>query len=108
MDSVDKKERKSFGEQIGQKATRKISAQSNDQRSVWFGLGMFGMVGWSLAVPTLLGALFGMWLDKNYAQSFSWSLTFLILGLVLGAMVAAHWITNENQEIHLPKTKQDE
>ncbi|MEB2787089.1 AtpZ/AtpI family protein [Algoriphagus persicinus] len=108
MDPIDKRERKSFGEQIGQKEKRKISAQSNDQRSVWFGLGMFGMVGWSLAVPTLLGALFGIWLDKNYPQSFSWTLSCLILGLVMGAMVAAHWIAKENKEIHPPKIKQDE
>lgn len=108
MDAIDKKENKSFGEQIAQKEKRKISAQSNDQRSVWFGLGMFGMVGWSLAVPTLLGAILGMWLDKNYAQSFSWTLTCLVLGLVMGGAVAAHWITKENKEIHHPETKQDE
>ncbi len=108
MASANKKEIKSFGEHIGEKEKRKISAQSNDQRSVWFGLGMFGMVGWSLAVPTLLGATLGMWLDKNYAQSFSWTLTCLILGLVMGGAVAAHWIAKENNEIHHPKPKQDE
>ena len=28
----------------------------------WFGLGMMRLVGWSVAVPTLLGAAIGLWL----------------------------------------------
>jgi ATP synthase protein I len=35
-------------------------------RTVWFGLGMMGLIGWSVAIPTLLGAALGLWLDKRH------------------------------------------
>jgi ATP synthase protein I len=93
-----------FSKQIAEKEKRKQKALHNNNRSVWFGLGMFGMVGWSVVAPTLLGALLGIWLDKTYPQSFSWTLTFLMLGLVLGGLVAAHWVTKEDKEIHHKNT----
>ncbi|MEZ5865477.1 MAG: hypothetical protein R3D25_15945 [Geminicoccaceae bacterium] len=43
------------GEADCRKAERKLEAQGARHRGVWFGLGMFGLVGWSVAVPTLLG-----------------------------------------------------
>jgi len=33
---------------------------------VWFGLGMMGLIGWSVVVPTLLGAALGIWLDTHH------------------------------------------
>ena len=36
---------------------------------VWFGLGMMGLIGWSVVVPTLLGAALGIWLDKRHPGS---------------------------------------
>lgn len=59
------------------------------------GLGMFGMVGWSVAVPTLLGVALGIWLDKTFPQSFSWTLTGLILGLIAGCVIAWNWVIKE-------------
>ena len=70
------------------------------------GLGLYGMVGWSVAVPTLLGAAFGLWLDKNYKVNFSWTLSLLITGLMLGCLIAWNWINKENKEIH--KKNEDE
>jgi predicted F0F1-ATPase subunit len=35
---------------------------------VWFGLGMMGLIGWSVAVPTLLGAALGLWLDSRHPR----------------------------------------
>lgn len=90
----------SFTKQVGEKAKRKLNALHNDKRSVWFGIGMFGMVGWSIVVPTLLGTLFGIWLDKKCPESFSWTLSFLIIGLIVGCLIAWHWITKEHKEMN--------
>jgi len=38
------------------KAARKLRARRHSAQGVWFGLGMMGLIGWSVAVPTLLGA----------------------------------------------------
>jgi len=99
MLSSGKKEENSFSKQIGEKAQQKIKSLNNNRRSVWFGIGMFGMVGWSVAVPTLLGAALGIWLDKNHHESFSWTLSFLILGLFTGCMISWHWIAKERKEM---------
>ena len=100
MQPPDKKDENSFSRQVGEKAQRKLKALHNDKRSVWFGIGMFGMVGWSVAVPTLLGAALGMGMDKKYPESFSWTLSFLILGLFAGCLIAWHWITKEHNEMN--------
>ncbi len=103
MQPPDKKDENSFSRQVGEKAQRKLKALHNDKRSVWFGIGMFGMVGWSVAVPTLLGAALGMGMDKKYPESFSWTLSFLILGLFAGCLIAWHWITKEHNEMNQDK-----
>src|ERR1035437_121037 len=41
-----------FAGEIGAKAARKLKARKSTQ-GVWFGLGMMGLVGWSVVVPTL-------------------------------------------------------
>ena len=50
---------RTFAEQVGAKATRKLKARSNPS-PVWFGLGMMGVIGWSVVIPTLLGAGVGL------------------------------------------------
>ncbi|QOW12026.1 ATP synthase subunit [Kaistella flava (ex Peng et al. 2021)] len=94
----DKKE-DFFSDEISKKEQRKLKALQ-DKNGVWFGLGMMGMVGWSVAVPTLMGAALGIWLDKDYPQYFSWTLSLLFIGLVTGIVIAGYWVKNEDKEIH--------
>jgi len=100
MQSSDKKEANEFIKEVGKKEQRKLNALHNDKKSIWFGLGMMGIVGWTIVVPTLLGAALGVWLDKKYPESFSWTLTALILGLLAGCLIAWHWVSNEHNEIN--------
>lgn len=106
MQPTDNKEAKKFSKKVGEKAQRKLKALHNDKKSVWFGLGMMGIVGWTIVVPTLLGALLGIWLDKKYPETFSWTLTGLILGLLAGCLIAWRWINKEHNEIN--QTDNDE
>ena len=96
------------GEAIGRKAERKLEAQGARHRGVWFGLGMFGLVGWSIAVPTLLGTALGVWLDGHYPQRFSWTLTLLITGLTAGCFNAWFWVDRESKEIQKDLDENDE
>ena len=50
------KDRSAFSRAVAAKAARKLKARRNPAQGVWFGLGMMGLGGWSVAVPTLLGA----------------------------------------------------
>lgn len=88
-----------FSAEVGSKAKRKLKARQNSTPGVWFGLGLMGLVGWSVVVPTLLGAALGIWLDKRYPGSQSWTLGLLVLGLGLGCMNAWHWVAKEDHEM---------
>ena len=87
----------SLSQEIGTKAARKLKAQRNAAPGVWFGLGMMGLIGWSVAIPTLLGAALGLWLDQRYPGDRSWTLALLVAGLMIGCMNAWLWVSKENQ-----------
>ena len=83
-------------------------AQRHITRTVWFGLGMMGLVGWSVAIPTLLGAALGLWLDKRYPGPHSWTLTLLFIGLIIGCLNAWNWVAKEDKEIRAEQENHDE
>lgn len=86
-----------FADRIGAKAARKLKARRRPDAGVWFGFGMMGLIGWSVVVPTLLGTMLGIWLDRNHPGSHSWTLALLTIGLVLGCMNAWHWVDKEDK-----------
>jgi ATP synthase protein I len=82
---------------VAAKATRKLKARRNPTQGVWFGLGMIGLIGWSVVIPTLLGAALGIWLDKRDPATRSWTLSLLIAGLTLGCLNAWFWVSREDK-----------
>jgi ATP synthase protein I len=102
------KDRIAFSREIGAKAARKLKARRNSSRGVWFGLGMMGLIGWSVVVPTLLGAALGIWLDKHHPGSHSWTLMLLIIGLLIGCLNAWHWVRKEDKEMREEGENNDE
>lgn len=92
-------EESNFSRQIGAQAARKLKAQRGATKSVWFGLGMSGLVGWSVTVPTLIGAALGTWVDKHYPSKFSWTLMLLLVGLIIGCFNAWHWVDSQSREM---------
>ncbi len=87
-----------FSRAVGAHEERKLKARRQSLKSIWFGLGMFGLVGWSVAVPTLLGAWLGAKLDQHYPGPHSYTLALLLIGLAVGLVNAWHWINAESQE----------
>ena len=108
MEPANKTNDDFFSRRIAEKEKQKLKALRNKDRGVWMGLGMMGMVGWSVAVPTLLGAALGFWLDKTYPQTFSWTLSCLIVGLFAGSIIAWYWVDKEDKEMHNDKDENDE
>jgi ATP synthase protein I len=82
---------------VDKKARRRLEARAKFHRSVWFGLGMFGLVGWTVAVPTLIGIAAGLWLDRKFPGPPSWTLTGLFLGLAVGCYQAWQWVKRESR-----------
>jgi len=97
-----------LAEQVGAKAARKLKARRNSTHGVWFGLGMMGLIGWSVAIPTLLGAALGVWLDRRYPGEFSWALALLAAGLTVGCFNAWRWVDNEDKAMHDEQEDGDE
>jgi ATP synthase protein I len=91
--------RATLGEEVGAKAARKLKARRNAAHGVWHGLGMMGLIGWSVATPTVLGAALGLWLDKRYPGPRSWTLTLLIIGLIIGCLIAWRWVADEERRM---------
>jgi len=83
---------------IGKKAVRRMKARKTADRSIWFGVGMFGVVGWTVAITTILGIVAGIWLDGKYESSYSWTLTLMFVGLLIGCLNAWYWIKKETGE----------
>lgn len=97
-----------FARQVGLQEARKLKAQRKTLRTVWTGLGMMGLIGWSVAVPTLLGTALGIWLDKHYPGKHSWTLSLLIAGLTIGCLNAWHWVAREHRDIRTEQEKRNE
>lgn len=97
-----------FASQVAAKAARKLKAQRAGTQTAWFGLGMSGLIGWSVATPTLAGALLGLWLDRRHPGPHSWTLALLVAGLCLGCANAWHWVSRENKAMKDEPDRSDE
>ena len=90
--------RQTLQDNVDVKQSRKLNARQQGERSAWFGLGMFGLVGWSIAIPTLLGIAVGIWIDERWPSQFSWTLMLLIGGVGTGCLNAWWWVNRENED----------
>ena len=92
--------RDAFQRELADKARRKLRARSEGDRGMWFGLGMMGLVGWSVAVPTVLGIAVGVWVDAHMEAGgdISWTLTGLVVGVFIGCLNAWFWISREIED----------
>lgn len=98
MNDSDEPQQHAFEKTIGDKARRKIEGEREKETySAWFGLGMFGLIGWSVAVPAVVMTAIGVWLDAHSRESVSWTLTFLFIGIVIGCLNAWWWIERKRK-----------
>ncbi|MEZ6097703.1 MAG: AtpZ/AtpI family protein [Pirellulaceae bacterium] len=78
--------------EVAAKQQRKAKARQEGERSAWFGL-----VGWSVAVPALIGVAIGLWIDERWPSRFSWTLMLLVLGVAVGCLNAWWWVQRESR-----------
>ena len=97
MSNKDKEKEQSLPGKVGTKAVRRLRARRTRDRNIWFGVGMFGVVGWTVAITTVIGLVIGIWIDRTWPSSYSWTLTFLFIGLIVGCMNAWYWVSKESR-----------
>ena len=91
------REHEEFRRSVEKKESRKLRARRTVDRGIWYWVGMFGLVGWSVAVPTVLGLALGRWLDSmGETHGRSWTFTFLVLGAAVGCLTAWYWVKRES------------
>lgn len=74
-----------FVKEVRRQAER---ARRGRQMSFWQGLGLVGAVGWMVVLPALIGAFVGRWLDQRFEKGIFWTLSLLVIGLILGCIGA--------------------
>jgi len=82
-------------DEIVRQAKRMKSARDNPAPSPLRGFGTFGMIGWSIVVPTVGGAFLGRWLDNAHPRAFSWTIALILGGVAVGVFIVMGWIKNE-------------
>jgi ATP synthase protein I len=87
---------KELVDKITSDVEKKIRSRK-EGKEIMFGMGVFGIVGWSIAVPTLLGIALGLFLDERYSSEFSWTLTLIFVGVIAGCLNAWHWIKEKSK-----------
>lgn len=92
MDKEPKK--KDFREEATKKEARKLKARSSKEVNAWWGFSLFGLVGWSLVIPILIGIFVGMFLDHRYAGH-TWTLSLLLAGVCVGIILAFYLVARE-------------
>lgn len=90
-----KAERELFLEEVEAKGERSRKARAEGDRTLRAGLGAFGMVGWSIAVPMLLGMVLGLWIDGRTGGGVRYTLSLLVLGLIVGAVNVWNWMNSK-------------
>jgi len=96
----NEKNQKSFANTIASKERRKLRSLKGQKRSALYGFGLFGMVGWAIIVPLLVFTALGKWLDIKYPQTFSWTLSLLFVGLIIGCWIAWEGVFKEHKKMN--------
>lgn len=89
-------EKDSSAETIRRSAKRMQRARNKPGESPLRGFGVFGIVGWSIAVPIVAGAFLGHRLNRVAPQDFSWTIALILGGAVVGVVIAWSWLSKES------------
>lgn len=71
--------------------------------NLWQALSLLGQLGYVIAVPLVILALGGRFIDKKYGTS-PW---FLIVGMFLALVISTFWVYKKTAEIMSDATKDD-
>ena len=88
-------DRDQFERAVKQRQERLEHWQREGERSAGQNLAMIGALGTAITVPILLGIFAGRWLDRTFHTGLWFTLGLLLLGLVIGCILAWRRIRSE-------------
>jgi ATP synthase protein I len=92
MANNSRKREERLKDSVGNRQRKRLRRKKSQ---VWFGLGMIGVIGWSVTIPILIGVALGAWLDAHWPARISWKLTGIIAGAVAGCLNGWYWVQQE-------------
>jgi ATP synthase protein I len=98
----------SLGQEVGAKAARKLKARRNSTQGVWFGLGMMGLIGWSVADSDAARRGARYLVGQTHPGKHAWTLALLVAGLAIGCLNAWHWVAKEDKAMRDEQEDDDE
>ena len=96
-----------FKAQVANREKSRLRAKKQSTSGVWFGLGAFGVVGWAVAVPVVIGVFLGVWIDIRHSGQYSWTLMMLGAGMGLGCLNAWFWLSRQRKSIEKERNGND-
>ncbi|MBA3722051.1 MAG: ATP synthase subunit [Parachlamydiaceae bacterium] len=84
-----------FREEAIKKEARKLKARGKKEINAWWGFSLFGLVGWSVIVPALIGVFIGGVIEHHYTGSHGWTLALLLSGICIGSILALLLLAKE-------------
>ena len=88
-------QKKRFLTEVQRRRQRHETHEREGDASFWSSVGVMGTVGWSVALPTAIGVLFGRWLDGRLDSGHVFMVFFMLVGLILGCVVAWRLISEK-------------
>jgi len=95
MDEETPPDKKDFRDEAIKKEARKLKARRSKELNAWWGFSLFGLVGWSVVVPALIGVFLGGMLEHHYTGSHSWTVALLLTGICVGSVLALFLLARE-------------
>ncbi len=95
----EKQERKKFASLVGKKQKRMLKAKAQKDGEIWLTFNTFGVIGWSIVVPVLLGTAAGLFLDHHYPSTHSWTIALMVAGLAAGCFSSWRWIDEQSKDL---------
>jgi ATP synthase protein I len=93
MKTVD--ENRKFSRDVD-KSARELAKARKEKRTFWRYAYLLGAGGWLFAIPVVGGAYLGKYLDSRFGgKGISWTITFLVLGIVFGVYNVWRFFTRE-------------
>lgn len=84
------KDKQQFTLTLSDEGTLKKSPRKEPEKKktpdVWYYLGTFGNIGFSIAVPIVLGALIGSWIDGKQGSKPTATLIGIIIGFIISIL----------------------
>ena len=90
--------RAGFRKMAADSLSRKNAGEIEKKKVLLHAFGAAGMVGWLVVTPLALFTIAGIWLEKKFPARFSWTLTFIVVGVCVGCFLAWRWIDRARQK----------